>query len=417
MQRPSPTHVSPQPATLQSEIGIGLRTKTVTNSIFAPEGPSDVARGGSPWEPSWSARALTAFRRRLLAWFDDRRRDLPWRENRDPYRVWVSEVMLQQTTVAAVVPYFNRFVEAFPTVQALAEADEQHVLAHWQGLGYYRRARHLHAAAKFLAEYHPDGLPDDPAVWEALPGVGRYILGAVLSQAFDRRLPVVEANTLRVLSRLFGSRLDPREGDGKKWVWEAAEAVLPRKRVGDFNQAMMELGALVCTPANPRCGACPARTVCVAKRDGTQAEIPPKPREKPRVAVAEVTVAVWDGPRVLLCRRPPTATRWANMWELPRGEVAVGEDATAAAARVVKELAGLDVEIGTEVLTLRHGVTRFDITLTCLEATVTGGEFASAFYTSGDWLTPAEWTDRPASTPQRRLLAELANPNRARRLF
>jgi len=371
----------------------------------------------SEFVPPWSVRQFTAFRRRLLAWFDARKRDLPWRSDRDPYRIWVSEVMLQQTTVAAVVPYFIRFAEAFPTVRALADADEQHVLAHWQGLGYYRRARHLHAAAKLLAEHHPDGLPDDPTVWESLPGVGRYILGAVLSQAFDRRLPVVEANTLRVLSRLFGSRLDPREGDGKKWVWRAAEAVLPRKRVGDFNQAMMELGALVCTPANPECGACPARTVCIAKREGTQADIPPKPREKPRVAVAEVAVAVQVGPRVLLCRRPPTATRWANMWELPRGEVAVGEDVADAAARVVKELAGLAVEIGTEVMTLRHGVTRFDISLTCFEATRVGGEFASAFYTAGEWLTLAECADRPASTPQRRLLAELAKPNRARRLF
>lgn len=365
----------------------------------------------------WPSRTLAAFRRKLLAWFDAHQRELPWRLSRDPYRIWVSEVMLQQTTVAAVIPFFNRFVEAFPTVHALAEADEQQVLSHWQGLGYYRRARHLHAAAKFLAEHHPDELPDDPAVWESLPGVGRYILGAVLSQAFDRRLPVVEANTLRVLSRLFGSTLDPREGDGKKWVWEAAEAVLPRQRVGDFNQAMMELGALVCTPAIPKCSACPARTVCVANRDGTQAEIPPKPKEKKRVAVTEVALAIRDRKKLLLCCRPPTATRWANMWELPRGEVATGEDLADAAVRMAKELTGFNVEIGTEVTTLRHAVTRFDITLVCLEATRTAGEFASAFYTAGEWLTLAESATRPASTPQRQLLAELAKPNRAKRLF
>ena len=365
----------------------------------------------------WSARALAAFRRRLLVWFDARKRDLPWRADRDPYRIWVSEVMLQQTTVAAVVPFFNRFVESFPTVQSLAEADEQQVLSHWQGLGYYRRARHLHAAAKHLAEHHPNELPDDPAVWDALPGVGRYILGAVLSQAFDRRLPIVEANTLRVLSRLFGSRLDPREGDGKNWVWEAAEAVLPRKRVGDFNQAMMELGALVCTPTNPNCTECPARTACIANRYSTQEEIPPKPKEKKRVAVSEVALAIRDGKKLLLCCRPPTATRWANMWELPRGEVADGEDIADAAVRVAKELTGLDVTVGTEVATIRHTVTRFDITLTCLEATRTAGEFASGFYTTGDWLTQAECATRPASTPQRQLLAELSKPNCAKRLF
>lgn len=365
----------------------------------------------------WPAHALPAFRRRLLAWFDAQQRDLPWRADRDPYRIWVSEVMLQQTTVSAVVPFFNRFVESFPTVQALAQADEQQVLSHWQGLGYYRRARHLHAAAKYLAEHHPDELPDDPAVWEALPGVGRYILGAVLSQAFDRRLPIVEANTLRVLSRLFGSRLDPRAGEGKAWVWQAAEAVLPRKRAGDFNQAMMELGALVCTPANPNCAACPVRTMCIANRDGTQEEIPPKSKEKKRVVVSEVALAIRDGKKLLLCCRPPTATRWASMWELPRGEVADGEEVADAAVRVAKELTGLVVEVGTEVTTIRHAVTRFEITLTCLEAGRTAGEFASAFYTAGEWLTPTECAARPASTPQRQLLAEVSKPNRAKRLF
>src|SRR5262245_64033449 len=203
------------------------------------------------------ARTLAGLRRKLLAWFDRHRRDLPWRADRDPYRVWVSEVMLQQTTVAAVVPYFDRFLAAFPTVQALAAADEQQVLKLWEGLGYYRRARHLHAAAKRLVAEQGGALPDDPAVWAELPGVGRYILGAVLSQAFDRKLPVVEANSLRVLARLFGYRGDPREGDGKTWVWSAAEIMLPTRRAGDFNQALMELGALVCTPTAPACGACP----------------------------------------------------------------------------------------------------------------------------------------------------------------
>src|SRR5262249_37868648 len=162
-------------------------------------------------------------RTRLLNWFDIHRRELPWRVSRDAYRIWVSEVMLQQTTVAAVIPYFDRFVAALPNVQALAAADEQQVLKLWEGLGYYRRARHLHAAAERLVSKHGGARPDDPAVWAELPGVGRYILGAVLSQAFDRKMPIVEANSLRVLARLFGYRGDPREGEGKEWVWVAAE--------------------------------------------------------------------------------------------------------------------------------------------------------------------------------------------------
>src|SRR5437764_753882 len=158
-------------------------------------------------------------RRRLLGWFDRHRRDLPWRRDRDPYRVWVSEVMLQQTQVATVVPYFERFLAAFPTLADLAAADEQDVLRLWEGLGYYRRARHLHRAARLLAAEHGGTLPDDPDVWRDLPGVGRYILGAVLSQAFDRRLPVVEANTVRVLCRLFGETGDPGSGEVRRRLW------------------------------------------------------------------------------------------------------------------------------------------------------------------------------------------------------
>ena len=348
---------------------------------------------------SWSGK--------LLKWFDANRRDLPWRADRDPYRVWVSEVMLQQTTVAAVVPFFNRFFEAFPTVQALAAADEQRVLRLWSGLGYYRRAKHLHAAAKRLAAL--DRIPDDPAVWAELPGVGRYILGAVLSQAFDRKLPIVEANTLRVLARLFGYRGDPREGEGKAWVWDAAAKVLPNKRVGDFNQAMMELGALVCTPANPDCKKCPLAKHCVANRDGLQDQIPPKKKPPAITEVAEVGVVVRDGAKVLLCRRPEKA-RWANMWEVPHAERLPDEATADAAVRVAKDLAGVEVVPGDEVLTIRHGVTRYAITLVCVEAVLKRGRFASDFYTQAAWVEPKDAGEYPVSTSQRKLIAALAEP-------
>jgi len=365
----------------------------------------------------WTPRTLPSLRKALIAWFDAHRRDLPWRADRDPYRIWVSEVMLQQTTVAAVVPYFERFVAAFPTLTDLAAADEQRVLALWAGLGYYRRARHLHRAARQLAAGHGGALPDDVAVWAGLPGVGRYILGAVLSQAFDRRLPIVEANSLRVLARLFGYRGDPREGAGKRWVWEAAEAVLPARRAGDFNQAVMELGALICTPTAPKCDACPAARWCEANRLGLQGEIPPRPRPKAVTEVREVAVAVRHGAKVLLCRRPPDAPRWADMWELPHGEVNPGESDDAAAARVAKELTGLDVEVGAEVATVRHGVTRWAITLVCLEARRIGGRFRSNFYTAAEWVDLNNPAGHPVSSPQRRMLAELARNRRQRRLF
>jgi A/G-specific adenine glycosylase len=327
--------------------------------------------------------------------------------------------MLQQTTVAAVVPYFERFIAALPDVRALASADEQQVLKLWEGLGYYRRARHLHAAAKALVKEHSGELPDDPAVWESLPGVGRYILGAVLSQAFDRRLPIVEANSLRVLSRLFGYRGDPREGEGKAWVWSAAEVVLPAKRVGDFNQALMELGALVCSPTSPACDKCPLATQCVAKQLGLQEAIPPKKKPPAITTVNEVGIVIRDGEKILLCQRPANAGRWQNMWEVPHAPRETDEDISDAAVRVAKELTGLDVEVGAEVLTIKHGVTRYAITLVCIEAEVsrTGGEFVPGAYAAAKWLTPAELAEYPVSSPQRKLMTALVNTNRQRRLF
>jgi A/G-specific adenine glycosylase len=367
--------------------------------------------------PTDDTPTLPRLRRRLLAWFDRHRRDLPWRRDRDPYRVWVSEVMLQQTTVAAAAPYFERFLAAFPTLADLAAADEQDVLRLWEGLGYYRRARHLHQAARTLVAEHGGALPDDPAVWRGLPGVGRYILGAVLSQAFDRRLPIVEANSLRVLCRLFGYTGDPRGGEGQRWLWARAEEVLPAQRAGDFNQALMELGALVCTPAAPRCEACPLAGECVARKRGLQDQIPRKAAPPAVAAVREVALAIRRGPRVLLVQRPADAQRWANMWEFPHGELEPGETYDAAAGRLLGPLTGLEAELGPELLTVRHGVTRFQITLVCLEAEYRGGEFASAAYARGLWLRPAELARYPVSAPQRKLTQALSSAARQPRLF
>ncbi|HZT79331.1 MAG TPA: A/G-specific adenine glycosylase [Gemmataceae bacterium] len=356
-------------------------------------------------------------RRRLLAWFDAARRDLPWRRDRDPYRIWVSEVMLQQTTVAAVVPYFERFLRAFPSLRDLAAAAEQDVLRLWEGLGYYRRARDLHRAARQLVTTHGGTIPDAPEALGELPGLGRYTVGAILSQAFDRRLPVLEANSLRVLCRLFGRADDPRRGPARRWLWQAAEDLLPHRRVGDFNQALMELGALVCTPTAPRCEACPLADDCVARRLGRQDEIPAKAPPPAITEVREAAVVVRRGADVLLAQRPESASRWANLWEFPHGPVGDRESHEAAALRLARELAGLDVALGPELLTLRHGVTRYRITMVCFEAGYAGGEFRSDFYRQGRWLAPGRLADYPVSAPQRRLANVLTAPQRQRNLF
>ena len=347
-------------------------------------------------------------RRKLLAWFDRHARPLPWRRDRDPYRIWVSEVMLQQTTVAAVEPRFGQFLERFPDVRALAAADEQDVLKVWEGMGYYSRARNLHRAARKLVEEHGGELPDDPAVWAALPGVGRYILGAVLSQAFDRRLPIVEANTKRVLCRVFAQGGDVTSAPVQQWLWETAEAVLPRKRVGDFNQALMELGALVCTPKAPDCPNCPLNAECLARREGVQERLPRKPDRPATVEVREVCVVVRHGGRVLLARRP-AGGRWANMWVFPRAVVEGGETHDAAARKLLRAI-GAAAGPGPELMTLRYGVTRFRMTMVCLEAAARTRAFRSAYYEEGRWVRPAELAAFPVSSAQRKLAAALQQP-------
>jgi A/G-specific adenine glycosylase len=353
--------------------------------------------------------------RRLRAWFQRHRRDLPWRHTTDPYAIWVSEVMLQQTQVATVVPFYLRFLEHFPTIQALAAAPEEQVLRHWEGLGYYRRARDLHRGARQLAAQHGGRLPDDPVVFGRIPGVGRYTLGAVLSQAFDRRLPIVEANSQRVLCRYFGWRDDPRSGPMQRQLWQTAEALLPRRQAGAFNQSLMELGALVCTPARPRCQDCPLQAGCQARRLGLQEQIPLRPAPPTIVAVNEVAVVLWRRGRVLLVQRPPEG-RWASLWEFPRGSVDGDQTHEQAALRLLQQRANLEAMIGQELLTVRHGVTRFRITLVCLEARHASGRFRSAFYPQGRWLRPAELEQYPISTPQRRL-ARVVVARRQPRLF
>jgi A/G-specific adenine glycosylase len=323
--------------------------------------------------------------------------------------------MLQQTQVVTVVPYFQRFLKAFPTLADLASAPEREVLRLWEGLGYYRRACDLHRGARFLAARHGANLPDDPEVFRQVPGVGRYTLGAVLSQAFNRRLPIVEANSQRVLCRFFGWREDPRAGPARKRLWVAAEQLLPSRNAGEHNQALMELGALVCTPISPRCDACPLKTRCHACRLGLQEEIPARSVPTKTEEVAEVAVVLWRAGRVLLVQRPAVG-RWARLWEFPHGPLLKQETHEGAAIRILRQHTGLEANLGPKLITLRHSVTRFRITLLCLEAWHRQGSFHSDVYAKARWLRPKQLHEFPVSAPQRRLALALtklhfAEPN------
>ena len=249
--------------------------------------------------------------------------------------------MLQQTQVATVIPYFERFLTAFPTLPDLARANEQDVLRFWEGLGYYRRARHMHHAAKTIVAEHGGNFPCDPEAASKLPGIGRYTLGAILSQAFDARLPILEANSQRVLCRLFARREDPRSPAGRRWLWEAAETLLPRRQTGDFNQALMELGALICSARSPECSRCPLNTLCRARQVGIQDEIPPAAKRPVTRTVAESAVVLEKKGKLLLVQRPPSG-RWGNLWEFPHGTLLAGESHDQAAQRLLQDLTGLE---------------------------------------------------------------------------
>jgi len=253
----------------------------------------------------------------LVAWYARARRDLPGRRSRDPYRVWVSEIMLQQTQVERVKVYFTRFIAAFPSVRALAAADEDDVLRLWEGLGYYRRARQLHAAAKQIVAKHRGRFPQTLEGLQSLPGIGRYTAGAILSIAFDERAPIVEANSRRVIARLFGhaARLDAPGGDAP--IWEIAERLVPAESPGAFNQALMDLGSLVCTPDRPLCTTCPLARLCVAHRTRRTATIPARAARKQAKDIREIAVVVRRGDRVLVERRGE-GEWWSGLWDFPR---------------------------------------------------------------------------------------------------
>jgi len=358
-----------------------------------------------PQSPGWRLE----FRRRLLAWYRRHARKLPWRGTRDPYAVWVSEIMLQQTQVATVIPYFNRFLAQFPTIQALATAREDDVLRHWEGLGYYRRARQMHRAAQAIVTEHDGSFPRDLESVRQLPGIGRYTAGAVLSIACDAREPILEANTIRLLARLLAYRGDPRKADGQRLLWQTAEQLLPKRGAGRLNQALMELGSLICTPREPACDACPVVELCPTYSAGLTAVIP-LPAVKPRVeAVREAAVVIRRSGRVLLMRRGE-GERWAGLWDFPRFPLDAASDPALSRELTdkVAAAAGLSIEPGEHIATLKHGVTRFRITLECYWA-----EYRRVLHRGqprGEqlWVAPAALGDYPLSITGRRLARLIA---------
>jgi A/G-specific adenine glycosylase len=373
---------------------------------------------GDASDPWPSAQWKQAFRRRLLSWFGQHARPLPWRATREAYPIWVSEIMLQQTQVATVIPYFERFLRRFPTITELAAADEQDVLRLWEGLGYYRRARQLHAAARRVVAEYGGEFPAQPEALRRLPGVGRYTAGAILSLAFDARQPILEANTLRLFARLLAFRGDPLAGPGQKLLWNAAEAILPRQECGRVNQSLMELGSLLCTPRVPRCGDCPVASLCSSYRAGLQSVIPLQ-KSKPEIAhVREAAVVVRSRDRVLLVQRT-ASQRWAGLWDFPRFSVEPSTQSTIGQlAAKIGESCSIKIAFARPeqpMATLRHGVTRFRITLEVFTASLAARlrnpleKNQQSHFAQLRWVRPSELPRYPLSTTGRRIAKLVAD--------
>jgi A/G-specific adenine glycosylase len=346
---------------------------------------------------------LPALRRSLLRWYDRHRRELPWRGTSDAYRIWLSEVMLQQTTVRTATPYYEAFLRRFPTLQALAVEPEEEVLAAWSGLGYYHRARNLHRGAQHVAERHGGRFPRTLEAALAVPGVGLYTASAVLSIAYGVPLPVVDGNVRRVLARLLALRGPEYRKDGP--YYNRAEELLDRERPGDWNQALMELGATVCSPRDPGCRACPLRARCRAHALGITAELPEGRARRAPVAVRVAAALVEREGRVLLVRRPE-GRLLGRMWEVP--QTSLESRGLPDLARELEERHGLRVVPGGLAVRARHAITFRRITLEGYRARLKRPvpSDPERFL----WARPDEVAALPVASSTRKLLKGLASP-------
>lgn len=314
--------------------------------------------GDAPHLPSFNVISL---RQALLDWYDRMGRDLPWRRTRDPYAIWISEIMLQQTQVKTVMPYFERWMQQFPTIADLAAADQQQVLKAWEGLGYYARARNLHRAAQEIVEKYGGVFPQELESVLALPGIGRTTAGGILSAAFNQPLAILDGNVKRVLARLIALDVSPNRALPK--LWNVSQEVIDPVRSRDFNQAFMDLGATVCTPKNPACLVCPWQGHCQAYNLGVQTELPMSESRAPLPhKIIGVAVIRNDQGQILIDRRKQEGLL-GGLWEFPGGKVELNETIEACIAREIQEELGIEIAVRDRLIVVDHTYTHFRVTL------------------------------------------------------
>lgn len=354
-----------------------------------------------------NSRQRKNFAARLLAWYEKNKRALPWRRDaRDPYRVWISEIMLQQTQVATVIPYYARFLARFPNVPSLANAKLDDVLKAWEGAGYYARARNLHRTAKQIVTQFGGKLPSTVDELLTLPGIGRYTAGAIASIAFRRDAPVLDGNVVRVLCRFLRITSAPKAGKTQKKLWKLVDTLLPPGRACDFNQGMMELGATICAPRNPHCAICPLNRNCAARRLGIQEKLPTKPKKK-ALPHHEVAVGViWKRSKLLIARRPAEKLL-GGLWEFPGGHQENDESLPACVRREVREELGIRVKVEGEFAAVAHAYSHFRITLHAFHCGWVSGRPRAIGCTAWKWVAPSELSRYAFPSANRKLIAFL----------
>jgi A/G-specific adenine glycosylase len=351
-------------------------------------------------------KEIPLFRKALLDWYAAHRRDLPWRKTSDPYAIWVSEVMLQQTQVATVVPYYRGFLERFPDLNHLARADLQEVLKAWEGMGYYARARNLHKAAKLTSDEHEGLIPRNRQDFQKLPGVGDYIAAAVLSIAFNKPHPVVDGNVKRVLSRMLVMGEPVNQSASNRKYQKAAADLLDNREPGNFNQAIMELGALICKPRGPLCQACPVQKWCLAYQTDRISAFPRKIKKKatPRYQIA-VGVVFKNG-RVLITRRKPEGLL-GGLWEFPGGKINKDESAEEACIREIEEEVNLAVNVDSHLCRVRHAYTHFKIQMEVFCCTYVSGRVKLNGPVDHRWIRLKELEKFPLPKANHKFLSQL----------
>ncbi len=345
----------------------------------------------------------------LLTWYQQNARDLPWRSRPDSgveiqaYAVWVSEIMLQQTRVETVIPYFTRWMEQFPNIPSLAEATQQAALFAWEGLGYYSRARNLHHAAQIVVRDYHGQLPKDLSALGKLPGIGRYTAGAITSIAFGMDEAALDGNIRRVLARLFNVTEPARSPAGEKRLWDLAKANLPSGRAADYNQALMDLGAVICTPRSPNCPACPVAEMCAAKTLGLQESRPVVLARQPTPHFTVTAGVIQRQNEVLITQRPPSGLL-GGLWEFPGGKLIPGEELQDCLKREICEELGVDIDIQTSMGTYRHAYTHFRVTLHAFSCRLVDGAQPRALQaTDLRWVKPTELVGYPMGKIDRQI--------------